>query len=252
MNLVFASGVVVPQHILGLDYFRGVRDVFPGALFPAVPVTASVDVRAEAMAGLIEARFPTGPIHIVAHSMGGLDARYLISRNLRGLGAPGRVASLSTISTPHRGSPIADLLVGPNPDDPGIRQEFYSILRHMFDTLGVPLDALGALTTGSTAAFNRTHANVPHVRYLSYAGDRCDTFALQPAHHYIESLGQSEDERLNDGVVSVASANWGEVITPRWATDHLGEVGHVYSLLPPLHPSFDHVAAFRDVVARVT
>ena len=251
MNLVFASGVLVPQHILGFDYFRGVRDVFPDALFPHVPVTASVDARAEAMAALIDARFPTGPIHVIGHSMGGLDARRLLSRGLRGLDTPGRIASLSTISTPHRGSAIADLLVGPDPDGPGIRQEAYSILRLMFGTFGVPLEALGALTTGSSTTFNKKNANVPHVRYLSYAGDRCDTLALQPAHHYLESIGETDDERANDGVVSVASAIWGEFIT-RWPTDHLGEVGHVYGLLPALHPSFDHIAAIRDVVARVT
>ena len=252
MNLVFASGVLVPQHILEFNYFRGVREVFPDALFPEVPVTASVDARAETMAALIEARFPAGPIHVIAHSMGGLDTRCLLSRNLRGLGAPGRIASLSTISSPHRGSPIADLLVGANPDGPGLRPFVYQVLRHTFDALGVPLDALGALTTGSTAAFNKTHANVPHVRYVSYAGDRAESIALKPAHLYLESIGETDDERANDGIVSVASAIWGEFVTPRWATDHFGELGYNLNSWPKLHSSFDHIAAFRDVVARVT
>lgn len=252
MNLVFASGVLVPQHILGLDYFRGIGAVFPGALFPEVPVTASVEARAASMAAQIDAKFPTGPIHVIAHSMGGLDTRCLLSSNLRGLAAPGRVASLSTISTPHRGSPIADLLVGPDPSDRGPRQYAYSVLRHTFDAFGVTLDALGALTTGSTAAFNKTHQNVAHVRYLSYAGDRADSIVLQPAHYYIESVGQSDDERVNDGIVSLASANWGEVIMPRWPTDHLGELGYNLGSLPTQHSPFDHISAIRDVVARVS
>jgi len=252
MNLVFASGVLVPQHILGHDYFRGIAAVFPGALFPEVPVTASIEVRAAALAAQIDAKFPSGPIHVVAHSMGGLDTRCLLSGNLRGLAAPGRIASLSTISTPHRGSPIADLLVGPNPDGAGLRQSAYAILRQTFDAFGVPLEALGALTTGSTAVFNRTHPDVAHVRYLSYAGDRVDSIVLKPAHFYIESVGQSEDERVNDGVVSLASANWGEVITPRWPTDHLGELGHNLGSLPTQHSPFDHIAAIRDLIARVS
>ena len=41
---------------------------------------------------------------IIAHSMGGLDARYMISR----LGMDDRVTALVTITTPHRGSPYAD------------------------------------------------------------------------------------------------------------------------------------------------
>jgi hypothetical protein len=40
--------------------------------------------------------------------MGGLDARYLISK----LGYGTKVASLTTISTPHRGSPLADVALG--------------------------------------------------------------------------------------------------------------------------------------------
>ena len=46
-------------------------------------------------------------IHIIAHSMGGLDSRYMISK----LGMADRVLSLTTISTPHHGSPIADITV---------------------------------------------------------------------------------------------------------------------------------------------
>src|SRR6187399_128561 len=41
---------------------------------------------------------------IVAHSMGGLDARYMIAK----LGMHEKVEALVTISTPHRGSPYAD------------------------------------------------------------------------------------------------------------------------------------------------
>ena len=116
MNLVFASGFLFPQRLLRHDYFRGVRAVFPGACFPRVPLTGSIDARARALAAEIARhRFPEpdGPIHVVGHSMGGLDARYLLGRDLGGLA--GRIASLSTIGTPHRGSPIADFLVGPEP-----------------------------------------------------------------------------------------------------------------------------------------
>jgi len=251
MNLVFAAGVLVPQHFVGLDYFRGAAAAFPGALFPGVPTTSSVAARAEALAEKIDAAFPAGPIHVVAHSMGGLDTRSLLSRNLRGLAAPGRIVSLSTISSPHRGSPVADLLVGSAPDGPGIRPFVYSVLRHAFDALGLTLDALGELTTGSTAAFNAAHPNVPHVRYRSYAGDQADSIALKPAHLYIETLGQTADERTNDGIVSIASATWGELIAPLWPTDHFGELGYNLNSAT-LHSAFDHIAAYRDIVARAT
>ena len=46
-------------------------------------------------------------VNIIAHSKGGLDARYMIS--CLGMGA--QVASLTTVSTPHRGSQVIDRLV---------------------------------------------------------------------------------------------------------------------------------------------
>src|ERR1700719_4474458 len=114
MNLVFASGVLVPQKIAGLDYFKDLAAHYPAdtTLFPPVSPLGSVQLRAQELANAIAAKFPSGEVHIVAHSMGGLDARCLLAQNLRGLAAGDRVVSLSTISTPHHGSPVADLLLG--------------------------------------------------------------------------------------------------------------------------------------------
>src|SRR6266568_4744432 len=116
MNLVFASGFFVPQHILGIDYFRGLKAHVEGnghqALFPEVPPLGTCEVRAEVLADAIQRAYPKGPVHIIAHSMGGLDSRTLIARNLDGLSSPGRVASLTTVSSPHRGSPVAEPRAG--------------------------------------------------------------------------------------------------------------------------------------------
>jgi triacylglycerol lipase len=110
MNLVFASGFLVPQSLAGRDYFRGLRQQYPGALFPKVDTIGDVADRAGQLAAQFAAGFKVGEIHIVAHSIGGLDARYLLAKNLGGLTC--RVASLSMIATPHWGSPVADLLTG--------------------------------------------------------------------------------------------------------------------------------------------
>src|SRR5215467_12843810 len=108
MNLVFASGFLFPQRITRhKDYFRGLPARYPDALFAEVPVDARVRERAPILAEKIAARFPTGDIHIIAHSMGGLDSRFILSNNLNALAS--RIKSLSTLSTPHRGSPVADL-----------------------------------------------------------------------------------------------------------------------------------------------
>ena len=46
-------------------------------------------------------------VNIIAHSKGGLDAKYMIQR----LGMAPHVASLTTLCTPHRGSPIASFIM---------------------------------------------------------------------------------------------------------------------------------------------
>jgi triacylglycerol lipase len=123
MNIAFASGVLAPQKFLGVDYFLGFAQHFKNsdvrALFPSVPVTASIAHRADALADELtgskakEKFEPDKKIHIIAHSMGGLDARLLISRNLKGL--RDRIASLTTLCTPHEGSLAADFLTGHEP-----------------------------------------------------------------------------------------------------------------------------------------
>ncbi|MEM1271425.1 MAG: lipase, partial [Bacteroidota bacterium] len=45
--------------------------------------------------------------HLIGFSMGGLDARYLISV----LGAHQNVATLTTVATPHHGSPLASFVL---------------------------------------------------------------------------------------------------------------------------------------------
>jgi triacylglycerol lipase len=73
----------------------------------AVYEYASVEKRAQQLQSQlfdIRERFNSDKLNIIAHSMGGLDARYAITH----LKAHEVVASLTTIGTPHRGSPYAE------------------------------------------------------------------------------------------------------------------------------------------------
>src|SRR5207245_6473457 len=49
-------------------------------------------------------RWTGEPVNLIAHSMGGLDARYMITH----LGMAEHVRSLTTVSTPHRGTYLVD------------------------------------------------------------------------------------------------------------------------------------------------
>jgi triacylglycerol lipase len=249
LNLVFASGFLFPQRFLKQDYFRDVRTAFPGACFPRVPVTGSIDARAQALAAAIGTfRFPdpTAPIHIIGHSMGGLDARYALHRNISGVAA--RVASLSTIGTPHRGSPIADLLV---PGGRQLRRRVYRAVRRATGSLGLRTGALGNLTTGYARQFNQEHPDIGNIPCFCYAGNRTETYLLRVAGVYIRNVGQTPAERESDGLVSVASASWKPLAEAPWSTDHLGQVGH--TLTPPRFASrFPHLEALRRVIERAS
>ena len=247
MSVVFAAGFLVPQQIVNQDYFRGVANAFPGAIFPNVPVVADVRTRGNALAGQINALCGPGPIHIVAHSMAGLDSRFLLSQNL--LGLAGRIVSLSMIATPHWGSPVADLLAGPQPSPIDPRRLAYDTFVEMAAELGQPAGALGDLTYGAAQRFNPQNPNVQGVNYYCYAGSGMESFFLKPAHFYIGLVGNTPEENANDGMVSVASASWTPLAEPPWNTDHFGEVGYNFSLAGS-GSIFDHIAAYRRVLAR--
>jgi triacylglycerol lipase len=89
--------------------------------------TGSVSLRAAQLARQVES-IRAERVNIIAHSMGGLDARYAITH----LGLHSRVASLTTIGTPHHGTPIADssaMFIGDWPK-----------FRRMLDRMGANVD----------------------------------------------------------------------------------------------------------------
>ncbi|KAF9068575.1 hypothetical protein BDP27DRAFT_1326951 [Rhodocollybia butyracea] len=71
----------------------------------AVPGTGSVVTRAESLDRQLQQRAPGRGLNFLAHSMGGLDCRRLISHVKPIEYTP---LSLTTVSTPHRGSPFMD------------------------------------------------------------------------------------------------------------------------------------------------
>jgi triacylglycerol lipase len=253
MNLVFASGFLVPQHLLGINYFRGLEEHLEdrhATCFPVVPPTGTSEERARALADAIQQTYPEGAVHIIAHSMGGLDSRTLVAGNLRGLSAPGRIASLTTLSTPHRGSPVADLLVGPRPDGP--RRLVYEGVSQALGLLGIPNGALANLTTESASRVPDVAQTHPHIRYRSYfasgrSGLLPTCLVLAPTYHYVYSVtGQA-----NDGVVSLDSARYGEFQEPFWQCDHVDMIGHNLDTGDAGGFRFDHFAAIDAIISQL-
>ena len=213
--------VVLAHGLLGFDkitvggrdhsYFRGVTGhlmrVGAEVHRPRVPPSASIAVRAEELARVIR-RIPAKKVNVIAHSMGGLDVRYAIAR----LGLADRVASVTTVGTPHLGTPIADL---------GNKLSELLLLKALLGRV-LDIDALFDLTTPQLEQFNREVPNARGVFYGSVVA-RVDRGRanplLWPTHLYL-----SERAGDNDGIVPAASQKWGEVLKEIDA-DHWAQIG---------------------------
>lgn len=148
-------------------------------------------------------------VNIIAHSKGGLDSRYAISR----LGMADRVASLTTVNTPHRGCQFADMLLERLPKWL-IRyaERRYNALFYMLgDDRPDFLAGVSDLTASSCAAFNEATPDAPGVYYQSVMSKmRNHRSAFFPLN--ISYLLAKKYEGDNDGLVSVSSAVWGNYL----------------------------------------
>lgn len=206
---MLAHGFLGFDELGGQAYFRGIarRIEKTGARVyaPRVPPLASVAARAQRLAEFVRA-LPEERVNIVAHSMGGLDARYAIAR----LGLSDKVASLTTIGTPHLGTPLADF---------GSR--LLGRVVRLFGRL-MDLRAFVDLTTPEMTRFNGAVPDVSGVAYGSVVARsaRLRTHPLLWATH----AWLSRRAGANDGLVPAASQPWGEVLREIDA-DHWAQIG---------------------------
>lgn len=194
-------------------YFKGIPEHLRSrgctVISAEVPPLGSVESRARRLRDVIREAAGDARVHVVAHSMGGLDARHMISH----LGMHDQVLSLVTIGAPHRGSLVADRVF-----------DFATRLR-ILDALKLSKfehDALHDLRPEACARRNERTPDAPGVRYFSIAGVKRREqmiYGLRFTHDVIAPF-----EGVNDGLVSAKSAAWGEV-WPRWDCDHVNLVG---------------------------
>lgn len=242
-NVVLAHGIfrfdelsVIFKEDFGLDvgprYFDGIADFLRGHQFtvhePAVNFAGSLARRANDLKVRLQAVLTSLPasekIHIIGHSMGGLDARKVLAED-RDLAD--RVSCLTTIGTPHLGTTSADRAVRVGG---GL---LIAGLSRIID-----LDGFRDLTTGACRKFNdavREREIANKVRYRAVAATedlRRTTPLLQPTWIQLD-----HDEGPSDGIVPLSSQRWAPTLVAGGAAkaiehedfpmpaDHLNEVG---------------------------
>lgn len=196
--------------------------------------TASIAKRARELDEILTREVGHSRVHLIGHSLGGLDGRYLISV----LGQAERILSLTTIGTPHRGTPFADWMITK------FSHMFCPILR----AVRMSYDAYFDLTTSACQQFNADVRNVPSVRYFSVAGV-CEGRWLGPEWR-VPARIVARHEGPNDGVVSVASATWGEH-TEVWTGDHLNLVNRPNRIMRRDGAWFDRSADYGRLIGRL-
>src|SRR5262249_10810516 len=159
--IVLAHGILGFRKLADVvEYFNGVKQHLEeqsllkgqslNVLVPEVDPEAGVRVRGPQLREKILKGFGNGSLnpaqktHIIAHSLGGLDARSILSKASPDEFAK-RITSLTTIGTPHQGSLVADILFRTvdgkalltfGPPLGGVK----ALLRNIIEKLGIPLD----------------------------------------------------------------------------------------------------------------
>jgi len=182
---------------------------------PNIVPYAKIETRAQSWVQRIEElteRAPGGKVNIIAHSMGGLDMRYALSQ----YDIADHVASFTTISTPHRGTSLAELTLK-TPE--AIRDKLADFLDWMGDRI---YPHTKSDSVGSAAQLTREYivenfnpkitdvSNIPYYSYTSAVGKGTDEPIRVIARYQNKHI--FENEGPNDGMVSVESAKWGEHI----------------------------------------
>jgi len=193
------------------SYFRGIPELLRGAgnrvLVTRVHPIAGVEFRARRLGDRILGALGEEPVHIIGHSMGGLDARWLLAE----AGWRKRVLSLTTIGTPHLGTSLADfakLRVG----------RVYRLL----ESLGIDPRGLLDITRRSARRLHRRLGQIDDLPCFSVAGDPPWEEVTWPLQRLYTVLGELEGS--NDGLVPVTSARaFGTPLTS-WPADHLRQM----------------------------
>ena len=146
-------------------------------------------------------------VNIIAHSKGGLDCRYAISK----LGMEPYVASLTTVNTPHRGCEFADYLLSkiPKKQQDMVANTYNSALKKFGDVHPDFLAAVNDLTASACQKLNEEIKDSPNVYYQSI-GSKLNVassgrFPLNFSYRLVQYF-----DGANDGLVGEKSFPWGQ------------------------------------------
>jgi len=192
----------IPERLknAGVNVFLGNTDSWSGIENNALSLKKTVDSVLE--------QCEVEKVNLIAHSKGGIDSRYLIST----LEYAPKIASLTTISTPHLGSEIADFIFDKKYIHTKLAKKATRFLAKLYgDKSPDPHKLLKDLTTENMCQFNLKNPDANSVYYSSYQTcmkNGFDDWTFFLSYYLVKKIAGE-----NDGVVSLKSSKWGESCT---------------------------------------
>jgi len=260
--IVLVPGIFAFDTIAGVDYWYQIPSSLEkrGAEVHVAKINAfdSSAMRGEALiAQLEEIKAASGnsvsKFNIMGHSQGGMTARYVM--NVR----PDLVASVTTMSTPHTGSPIADLVTDTAPpgsvqgvmfevfanavgdlvnllsDNKKDESDIYAMLAEFNEAgaaefnatypMGLPTEECGAGPSEVTIDGNP-------IKLYSWGGAAQLTGGLDISDPLFAITALAFDEGVeNDGITGVCANHFGKVLRDDYFMNHIDINNHVLGLV---------------------
>lgn len=224
--LLLVHGVALRDKVLDIKYFGRIPDylrsqcgieVFDGGQ-DAFSISAINAAQLRDRILEITDKFGYEKVNVIAHSKGGIDVRFMFHLNegllFNGRTINDRVATFTTLSTPHRGSALADYLL---PRFGPLLQELVAFYLDIFGSLQGDTrdsDAKDALTMLSSQSMNEWNAQFHDLDGIK--GIYCQSWASDIGGSIEDKILQTtsaildkEGFTVNDGAVQESSAPFG-------------------------------------------
>lgn len=299
--IILHHGIAGWDSIFGIDYFFRVKSYLKRKGFKVfiteVTPFGSLQTRTDQLKVIVDnvlTQTGASKVNIIAHSLGGLDARLLSSSNTTGSTAlsgcntdtrdsvhgynyDSKIATLTTVATPHLGTRPADVGLGIIPGETSkALNVFFNLFSGIYNQSPSENDILASiynLTEKFTACFNIDHPLTTNIaandNFQTYAGKTYGTLNFSANHDEVNILleptyliikaDSNSNHRESDGIVPLHSAIWDDNPnngTPSFyktyrssamalkglpaghmPADHFNQIGQILGLTDPL---FDH------------
>ncbi|HPI22740.1 MAG TPA: alpha/beta fold hydrolase [Spirochaetota bacterium] len=260
--VVLAHGMGASAQILGIiDYWNGIpqalRDEGAKVYITSVNgMDSTANKAASFKAQFLNIKAVTGAakLNVIGHSHGTIYTRYAISN----LALSSYVASHTSIAGPHRGSAVADVILGvvPNVAQPLVGATLDFVYAFIFGDKN-PNSLQNGYDLVRSYMINTFNPNTPNksgIYYQSWAA-KIKTMAIDARNWYFLVTWPIllYYEGANDGLVSVTSAQWGTFRGTHEGAWYSAGVDHLNIIDQPfgITPGFDAPDFFVGIVSEL-